>query len=337
MGVTVAELGEFELIAKLAELLGMPDRQVVGIGDDGAVLPLPNGEQKLVVTTDTMVEGRHFKLDYTSFFELGVKIVAVNLSDLAAMGADPLAATVTLQLPPSLLVEQLEELYRGMRSAAGALQIVGGDTVQSEQFAIGVTAFGLVDRPMLRRNARPSEELWVSGPIGGGGVGLAICRGELDPKRLADLGASALARYRTPVPRVELGKKLVREKLSAAAIDISDGLLQDLGHMARSSGVDIIVELELLPLFEGSDSALHAATAGDDYELAFTAEGGSRGLLEQLGGVRRIGRIAERAGGEGKVWLVRNSGEAPVSVEAALAAAGLKGAGYQHFGESNGG
>ena len=264
MGLTVADVGEFELIARLKNTVGQSRDGAVGIGDDGAVLAPPaDRAARLVVTTDTMVEGRHFRRDYTTFFELGLKLMAVNLSDLAAMGAAPAAATVTLQLPSDLAVDEVESFYRGLLQAAGTVQIVGGDTVQSETLAVGLTAFGWAVRPILRSMACVGDDLWVSGALGGGGLGLAICRGEVDASTLPDRGSAALQRYRTPVARTELGLQLVG--MASAAIDVSDGLLQDVGHLARLSGVDVVVVLDEVPLVVGCDSAIAAVTAGDDY------------------------------------------------------------------------
>lgn len=325
MGLTVGDIGEFELIARVRERVGAGRDGVLGIGDDGAVIATPTDRSaRLVVTTDTMVEGRHFRRDFTSFRDLGNKLMSVNLSDLAAMGAHPAAATVTLQIPGTLLVTEVEEFYRGLLDAAGELQIIGGDTVQSDVLAVGLTAFGWAARPILRSSAAVGDDLWVSGPIGGGGLGLAICRGDVDPATLPDQGSAALRRYRTPVAQTALGLALVG--IASAAIDVSDGLLQDLGHVARLSGVDLVVELESVPLVEGCEAVLAAVTAGDDYELAFTASPASRSVVEQLAGVRRIGRAIQPEREHGQLWIDREG----IRQSAADLLAGLP-QGYQHF------
>ena len=341
MGSRVSEIGEFELIARLAGLLGGPfPKDTVGIGDDGAIFPLPvmGSAGRLVVTTDTMIEGHHFRRDFSSFEELGAKLMAVNLSDLAAMGAAPFGATVSLQIPEDFLVEDVELLYRGMKQMAegSKLQILGGDTVQSPVCAFGVTAFGFTVNPLLRSTARDGDDVWVSGPIGGGGLGLALCRGEIDPASLEDCGAAGLARYRTPTPQTELGKQLSQLHLATSAIDVSDGLLQDLGHIARLSDVDIVVSLLTLPLVVGCRSPLEAAIAGDDYELAFTARTGERAQIEAMDagrtGLTRIGTVVPKVGAVGAVWLELEHGAAPIGVGQALAAVGLsERVGYQHF------
>lgn len=320
MGVSIADIGEFELIRRLKDSIGEHRDGTVGIGDDGAILaPPPDPSSRLVITTDTMIEGRHFKREFTTFYELGIKLMSVNLSDLAAMGATPAAATVSLQLPGDLAVEDVEALYRGLAAAPGAIQVVGGDTVQSATLAFGLTAFGWVTRPILRSAACIGDDIWISGPVGGGGLGLAICRGEVDPSTLPDSGSAALQRYRTPTARTELGVQLAG--VATAAIDVSDGLLQDLGHIAGLSGVDLVVELDQVPLVAGCTSVIAAVTAGDDYELAFCAPPQRRERIGSLPGVRRIGHVVASTAGIGQVWIELDG------VRQSAPEAG----GYQHF------
>jgi thiamine-monophosphate kinase len=263
-------LGEFELIARYFSR--PPQRAVLGVGDDCALLQPAPGQQ-LAVSSDLLVEGRHF-LATVPPERLGHKALAVNLSDLAACGAEPLGYTLALALP------RVDEAFlagfaRGLHALADAhgIDLVGGDTTAGP-LAICITVFGQVPpgQALLRSGARPGDEIWVSGQLGDARLALEAFRGRLD------LGADFETVRRAmelPQPRVALG--LALRGLASSAIDLSDGLAGDLGHVLRRSGVGACVQLDALPrsrVLAAQPAALQAEcllAGGDDYELLFTA------------------------------------------------------------------
>lgn len=269
----------------------------LGIGDDAALLDLPPGES-LAVTTDTLVAGRHFPRD-TRPFDIGWKALAVNLSDLAAMGARPVGVTLAITLPE---VDEpwLAAFADGFFALADAhgVPLIGGDTTRGP-LSITVTALGSVPPAMaLRRDgARPGDLIHVSGSLGDGGLGLALAQQRLHEVPLTSSQRShALARLHRPTPRLALG--LALRGMASAAMDVSDGLAQDLGHLLRASGrpasLGATLALERLPLSpalqqlagEGEPwqrQALDwALSAGDDYELLFTVPPERQGQVEAL-------------------------------------------------------
>jgi thiamine-monophosphate kinase len=268
-------LGEFDLIARW--FTRPVRRAALGVGDDCALLQ-PTPGQQIAVSTDTLVEGRHF-LSTIEPDRLGHKALAVNLSDLAACGAAPLAFTFALTLPR---VDEafLAGLARGMLALADAhdIELVGGDTTGGP-LAIGLTVFGEVPpgQALLRSGARPGDQLWVSHPVGGG-LGDARLALEVFRGRLAlpgDEFERVRARMECPTPRVALGQAL--RGVATSAIDLSDGLVGDLGHVLARSRVGATVDADALPA-----SAVLAAqpvdrrrefalAGGDDYELLFCA------------------------------------------------------------------
>jgi thiamine-monophosphate kinase len=229
----LAELGELGLIAEL-ERRGLAQR----VGDDAAQL-----RGGLVVTQDALVEDVHFRLDWTSWRELGFKAAAVNLSDLAASGAEPEALVVTLGAPPETRVEDVVELYEGLAEAGVA--VVGGDTTRADKVVLSVTALGYSDRVPGRGGARPRDVLVVTGALGAAG---AAFRG----------GAHA-----RPPLRLAEGRRLAAT--AHALMDVSDGVAADAAHVARRSGCRLVIELERVPLAEGAELADLAF--GEDYEL----------------------------------------------------------------------
>ena len=276
----------------------------IGIGDDCALLDVRPG-CSLAVSTDLLVEGTHF-LAGADARALGHKTLAVNLSDLAAMGARPRWATLALALPAAD-EDWLAAFSAGFFALAGqqGLELVGGDTTRGPR-ALCVTVMGEVDaQRALRRDAgRPDDDVWVSGALGGAALGLAHLQGRtsLTPADAAD----CLTRLHQPQPRVELGLSLLG--CAHAAIDISDGFAADLGHVLARSGVGADIEVERLPaepaLARCADAGLvrHCLLAGgDDYELVFTAPQAARASVRAIGealGLRlsRVGRLRERPG-----------------------------------------
>lgn len=275
-------LGEFDLIRRY--FAGQGARHAgtaLGIGDDCALLRCEAGRE-LAVTVDTLVSGVHFLPDADPE-RLGHKALAVNLSDLAAMGADPAWITLALTLPR---VDEawLEAFARGLFGLAGryGVELVGGDTTRGP-LSITVQAMGWVPRGLaLRRaGAGPGDAVYVSGPVGSAGLGLKIRLGQttlVDPE--------AIHRLECPYPCVELGRAL--RGLASACIDVSDGLAADLGHILDQSGVGAELDVERLPLSDGVRRYIAATgdwrlplTAGDDYELCFTVPPGHQDELER--------------------------------------------------------
>ena len=232
---TLEELGEFGLLAEL-ERRGLAQ----GIEHDAAVV------DGLVVTQDALVEGVHFRFDLLSWRELGARAAAVNVSDLAASGADPLALLVTLGLPPETALEDVLDLYSGLNERS--VPVRGGDTTRADRVMLSVTALGRAERVPGRAGARPGDIVVVTGPLGAAGA--AFRAGRLPP-----------------VPdRVAEGRRLAA--VATAMLDLSDGLARDAGHIAARSGVRLAVELEDVPLAPGAE--LDDVGFGEDYELLAT-------------------------------------------------------------------
>ncbi len=283
--------GEFELIDAFVGELPHPHAPR-GPGDDTAVLP--SGRGKLCVTTDAVVEGVHFSLPKFSLADVGHKALAVNLSDLAAMGARPTWWLCALGLPPRFGRTQVVALAGGMAPLARRyrLELVGGNVTASPVLTVTLTLAGEATRPLLRSGAKRSDLLYVSGVLGAAAAGLS------DP----DASPSLVRAQRRPTPQVELG--LAAAPFASAAIDVSDGLLGDLQHLCDASGCGANVESGLLPLPPSATAARaleRALSGGEDYQLllaipprkAAAFERASRGL-----GVRvtRIGAMRSRRG-----------------------------------------
>lgn len=317
-------LAEFALIDRIRARTRAREDVVLGIGDDAALLrPRPN--EQLVVTADTLNSGVHFPAE-TPAFAIGWKTLAVNLSDLAAMGARPAWCTLALSLPDAD-AEWIEAFADGFFSLADEhdIVLVGGDTTRGP-LSLSVTAMGqLAGGHALRRDAaQVGDDIWVSGSLGEAAGALRLWeQGRLNVARSASDHSHEALRQRLlcPVPRVKLGQRL--RAFAHAAVDISDGLLADLGHIAARSGVAAHVDTSALPLSPvlravlGADAARECALrGGDDYELCFTAAADQRDALHALGDalslpLTRIGSIAEGQG-------VHADGEAGAS-------------GYEHF------
>jgi len=315
---------EFELIARF---FTRPARTaVLGVGDDAALVRVPS-ELALAVTTDLMVEGTHFLPDRDPE-QLGHKALAVNLSDLAAMGADPRWATLSLVLPAAD-ESWLERFARGFFDLAGryGVELVGGDTTRGPR-TVSVTALGTVPAGLaLRRDgARAGEDVWLSGSTGDAALALAHLRGRV---RLGDAAERhCFARLDAPLPLVELGRRL--RGVATSAIDVSDGLVADLGHIVERSALGAEVWLDALPrsraLAECADAELVRECVlggGDDYELLFTAPADRRAALEsiavQVG--RPLTRIGRTVAGAPKVTVLDGAGR-PVATGAG---------GFDHF------
>lgn len=266
-------MDEFALIEKvLMPIAGSREDVVLGIGDDGAVVRPPPGEE-LVVVADTIVAGVHFPPELLAA-DIGYRAVAVNLSDIAAMGAEPRWATLALTLPDSD-ESWLREFASGLHAALAAhhVALIGGDTTRGP-LTITVQIIGSVPQgaALTRHGARPGDGIYVSGTVGDAAAGLAILqRGDARTEAEEFL----VERFRRPTPRIALG--LALREFASSCIDISDGLLADLGHIAHRSGCGARIEAASLPmgleLLASTDRILAlqlAVTGGDDYELCFT-------------------------------------------------------------------
>jgi len=293
----VGELGEFGLIDRLAQAGVAHPRLLVGIGDDAAVWE--EDGRYLLLTTDSLVAGVHFLPDRHPWEDLGWKALAVSVSDVMAMGGVPEVALVTLALPPETLVAHVDALYRGLEECARAygVALAGGDIVRSAAVSIGVALVGraLTDggRPLLLRRdaARPGHAVAVSGPLGDSAAGL---------RRLL-AGAPAhdplVQAHLRPRPPLALGQEAARRGVPCG-IDVSDGLLQDLGQVARMSGVGIEVWAHRLPLSSRLREAFPqealslACAGGEDYQLVLAGEEEALGGL----GLQVIGRVVEGEG-----------------------------------------
>ena len=282
--------GEFALIEQLFAPLAAGEAGAFGLLNDAASVDPPLGES-LIVTTDVMVAGVHFPADEEPG-AVGVKLLRVNLSDLAAMGASPIGYLLGLALPAETPLDWLEGFASGLAADQTHYRVglLGGDTVSTPgPLTLSLTALGRVvtGAALTRSDARPGDRVYVSGTVGDGALGLATHRGELGALDAADQ-AHLLARFRRPEPRLALGCRLIG--LASAAIDLSDGLVADLGHIAVASGVGATIEAAAVPLSAAARAAValgaqrlnEALTGGDDYELAFTVPADSTGAISSL-------------------------------------------------------
>ena len=290
--------GEFDLIARIRARVATRADVVLGIGDDAALLAPPPGRQ-LVVTADTLNDGVHFPRG-TSPADVGWKALAVNLSDLASMGAEPAWCTLSLSLPQSDPA-WIEGFLDGFLDLAGQhdIALVGGDTTRGP-LSIAVTAMGLVEpgRALRRDGARVGDEVWVTGTLGDAAGGLALLDREAVP--------ALRARLDRPTPRVAAGRALAG--IATACVDVSDGLLADLGHVCARSHVAAHLDVDALPAsaalreaFGEADRIALQASGGDDYELCFTAPADAGADIDAVSaqlGLRftRIGRIVAGEG-----------------------------------------
>ncbi len=293
-------MNEFELIdVLLGEMPPLPESVVIGPGrDDAAVLRVEAGTE-WVLTTDTLLAGRHFPEGCPPAL-LARRALAVNLSDLAAMGADPGAYLVALTAP-ALDAPWLRAFAAGLKAAQGdtGACLVGGNLARGP-LSVTVTATGTVPagQALRRDGARVGHGVWVSGRVGAGAAALAALRQapEALPALVGAEAPDAFAAYLTPVPRIALGRAL--RDAASACIDVSDGLVADLGHLCAASGVGARVALERVPTV---GEARAAVAAGDDYELLFTLPPSAEDRVDALAAagdvaLARIGRIVEEPG-----------------------------------------
>jgi thiamine-monophosphate kinase len=330
--VQVSEIGEFGLIRLLTQEFGItyppavgtpaPNGLEIGIGDDAVVTS--KREAALLWTTDTMVAGNHFTPEDSSWRDVGWKALAVNLSDIAAMGGLPHLALVTLTLPPDFETDDAIELYRGLHDAAMAFGVTlgGGDIVRAPIFSITVALSGwaLEDggrTALLRRDtANPGDVVAVTGQLGAaaGGVRLVVQGPDFDAPGHPESEDHLRSAQHRPQPQVVPGQAAVRAGLRCG-MDVSDGLVQDLGHIATASGVAIRIEAAAVPVSDDlrvvfpGDALAMALTGGEDYELILI--GPSEVMSKYRGGTEKqvtvIGRVED---GEAKVTVIDERGSA---------------------------
>ncbi len=280
-------MDEFDIIARyFAPLAG---EGAFGLKDDAAVLPARAGHD-LVVTTDTISEGTDF-FSFDPPDAIAQKALRVNLSDLAAKGAEPAVYLLNLTLPRPVTPDWLAAFADGLAQDQQMFNIslLGGDT-GAGPLSIAITAFGFVPqgRMVKRSGAKPGDAVYVTGTIGAAGGGLAVLKGEKHSLSDAERD-NLIARYRLPQPPVAFAGQM--RAIAHAAVDVSDGLIADLGHVASASNVRIVVDGERVPLSTslqalwGDDTLLRAVTAGDDYQIAFTAPPGLEGPFTRIGRV----------------------------------------------------
>jgi len=323
------DAGEFELIGRIEKLIGPKPELVVGIGDDACAWQ--NKGETTLATVDSMVEGVHFELCLTTWYELGWKALAVNLSDIAAMGGSAGVALVALNLPGSVDVEDVLDMYRGMLELGREfnVQIAGGNVSKAGCVAITVTVIGSAGHTgklLLRSNARPGDVIAVTGFPGSAAAGLRILKGKPCPQQV-DVSYLKQA-FLKPCPRLREGR-LAAELGLDSAIDISDGLLADLKHVLRSSQVNAVLDIDSLPVarlmeatFTRNQAVEMALTGGEDYELLFTCKKPAAADIARHAGtpVTIIGKIIEGAAAE-----IALAGNIPPDLD-------LTTPGWQHFG-----
>jgi thiamine-monophosphate kinase len=293
--------GEFALIDRLAGV--SPTRAkdlVVGMGDDAAVIRIaPEPAPYLLVTTDILVSGRHFKTQWAGARQVGIKAAECNISDIAAMGGTPTWIFVSLVLSERTTVEWAEELYQGLAASCNRHGVVmaGGDTTRGAVDTVNIALLGSVDpgHLCLRSHARPGDLLMVSGTLGASAAGLALLLEELPP------GDYLRKKHLAPTCRLETGKRIA--PLVNAMIDISDGLGSEVHHICKQSGTGAAIETERIPLHPDVVSAARmlganpyqwALSGGEDFELLFSVAPDKLALLEQTGvAYHRVGTVTD--------------------------------------------
>ncbi|HEX8812412.1 MAG TPA: thiamine-phosphate kinase [Terracidiphilus sp.] len=300
----------------------------LGIGDDCAIL-LPRRDEEIVVTTDLSLEGRHFRLDWHPPEAVGHRTLARGLSDLAAMGARPIAAFLSLAAPMELTKTSrkrpswVSRFYDGLLALARAHKtpLAGGDLAEFPQVIADIVLVGAVPqgRALVRSTARPGDDIYVTGTLGGAAAGLRALE-DLNGKKPSKRMAETLRPHLYPQPRIAQGEWLIARRSATAAMDLSDGLSIDLARLCEASGVNAELDENTLPAAPGAaiDDALHG---GEDYELLFTARPSIK-IPRRIAGVpvTRIGRI-----------MRQRAGHELVTLRAASGTSTLPPRGWQHF------
>jgi thiamine-monophosphate kinase len=331
----IKDIGEFEFIRSIKDGCHFfPEKLIKGIGDDCAVIG-PYEEEVFLITTDLLVEDVHFILGKIRPEHLGQKAVAVNFSDIAAMGGKALHLFFSLAIPESMRLESLYDIYRGIKAICKQYQvnILGGDTSMSpDRLVINITVIGKAPEKevLYRSGARPGDAIFVTGTLGDSAAGLKLIKEEASaPEHLA---STLKAAHDLPVPFLEAGRIIAQSRLASAMIDLSDGLVSDLRHICEASGVSAILSYEDLPLskelkglaeFNKFDPHELALSGGEDYKLLITVPQGNSGPFQEVfekGTPCHVYRVGEIAEGKG-IKMVR-----PDGMEEQLQASG-----FDHF------
>jgi len=323
------KLGEFGLIERIRKTTPKGHGVRIGIGDDAAWLDCRS--PTFLLTADLLIEGIHFKLEWSTFYSLGYKTLAVNLSDIAAMGGTPAYLTLSLGIPSDFTTKDIDEFYRGVRFLAdlSGVSLVGGDTSAAKCFFISASLIGHCPyAPVLRSGAKPGDDLYVTGTLGDSALGLERMKKK---KRQDRRGAAAylIRRHQFPNARLRAGRLLACERLARAMIDVSDGLLQDLSHLCKASAVGAEIWENVLPLspaykmLAGKKRSTYALAGGEDYELLFSVRPRDKSRLEKI--KRRLGVPITRIG------KCLRAGEGVKVVDGRGGAVSLSLRGYDHF------
>ena len=319
----VDKFNEFDLISNVFGPLAANAPGSLNLTDDAAIIS-PRSDQELVVTADTIVEGVHFRSEDPPVM-VGVKALGVNLSDLAAMGASPHGYTLSAAWPPRVSTTWIRDFALGLKAMQERhfIYLLGGDTVATPgPISLSVTAFGLVEKgkAVRRSGARPGDLLYVTGTLGDAALGLRLLMGEDFGHLTNNFQSDLIARYQQPQPRTTCSD-LVR-KHATSAIDVSDGLVADVAHLASASKVQIVIRRSSIPLSAAARQVIandhgqvnHVWGGGDDYELAFTAPRGSQ-VYKQISEssdvpITEIGEVIMADGNAGAVTLVDDNDNA---------------------------
>lgn len=324
---------EFSFIRSIVPKQVYQSRTKIGIGDDAAVYA-SDPTQDEVVCVDTMVEGVHFRKDTLTPFQIGRKVLAINVSDLAAMGATPLFYLVTLAVPTDWTEEELAELYRGMTSLANHLKmdLIGGDTVSiPNTLVITITAIGSVtkNKSLVRSDAQVGDIVFVTGPLGGSAAGFELLNERTKDGAFSELEATFVKMHQQPEPQVEISKQLAKLEKRIALNDISDGLSSESMEIAQASGVQLV--LNEAQIFSISPQILSVSRAkrvewslngGEDFQLVGTIAAdefhAAKSAAKEIG--RELFQVGTVRQGEPAVFITSPDGEAKIEMS-----------GYNHF------
>ncbi|MBI5748057.1 MAG: thiamine-phosphate kinase [Nitrospinae bacterium] len=328
----LSQLGEFGLIKNARDIFkSLNENIVVGIGDDCAAIKLRKGFL-LITTTDALVEGIHFKLDYIEPYQLGIKSININLSDIAAMGGIPLYALLSIAAPPNFSVKFMGEFFKGIKDGAKRykVSIIGGNVSSSKnELSINITILGEVEKKymVLRNGAKAGDKIFVTGWLGDSAAGLAILKKGQGARGKGQ--EKLINKHLMPIPRLTEGRFLAVKKLATSMIDISDGLASDIRRICEESNVGANIFTKNIPISRELKSEIRnpkseinlALYGGEDYELLFAVKPEKAGKLKSLWEdmkipITMIGEITKRG-----INLVNTDGKAiPLTKE-----------GYNHF------
>ena len=312
------KIGEFGLLRRVREWMTASDPSLIqGMGDDVAVFETKG--KALLATTDILIEDVHFERAWIDPYHLGKKALAVNLSDIAAMGGIPKYFLLSLGLPKDLSLSFISRFYRGLKEMARPFRVdlIGGDTSLSPRIIVNICLLGEGDKGTLvyRKGARIGDDLYVTGTLGSSALGLKI----LQRNRTGARPPGLIEKHLSPRPRIELGQAIGRERLATAMIDVSDGLLIDTSHLLEESGKGARIWEDRIPLSRlyrkhvssyARNPYLFALSGGEDYELLFTAAPGLREAVARLARIRKvpITRIGEILSSRKGFRIIRKDG-----------------------------